>query len=219
MGLMMRVLGIFLMLIILLVPQTGFAKNIPEYNFLKLPDGDISKPLVWREYNKLFDTYLGVKAYCNKSKGQGGKHQCTTLAHRFIREVYGIPTKIGMGLGHGQDLAYRVGRYFKDTTGKTKLTDNKEVGLVYFENNQSKYPPVNGSIISFKWKKYGHVAVVKKVEYVSDSKIIVYMFEQHGTKSWQINEIVKRSRFKLVRDKNGLWHGDHVVGWLSPVLR
>ena len=215
----MRLFGIPLMLIILLIPQTDFAKNTPAYNFLKLPDGDISKPLVWREYNKLFDTYLGVKAYCNKSKGQGGKHQCTTLAHRFIREVYGIPARIGIGLGHGQDLAYRVGSYFKNTAGKTRLTNNKKVRLVYFENNRSRYPPVNGSIISFKWKKYGHVAVVKKVEYLSESKIIVYMFEQHGTKSLQINETVKRSKYELVREKNGLWHGHKVVGWLSPVLQ
>ncbi len=48
------------------------------------------------QYGKDFDTYMGVVAYGNREKG---KYQCTELVHRFFKNVYNVPTQIGLGLG------------------------------------------------------------------------------------------------------------------------
>ncbi len=95
-------------IVFLLLAVHSFANGCPDlsqYEKLILEPQQIPKNNTWKKYGQSFDEFYGVQAFSNHEDGKGGTYQCTELVHRFMREVYGVPTRIGMGLGHAKDLA------------------------------------------------------------------------------------------------------------------
>lgn len=211
--------SILVLLIASLFWQTSFACSDSVYNCVRpipLEENEVfSNDLVWKNFGQSFDSFKGVNAYANKPNGAGGKYQCTELIHRFLNSLYGIPTKIGMGLGDAKDLASNLAARFGNVTVKNSLTGNRNGKLVYFRPGCSPHPPVVGSIISMELKKYGHIGIVRKVEKINDSQVVYYFFEQHGTMKLKVNQQIQRTKVIFTKDKNGNWSGDDVIGWIS----
>jgi len=157
-------------------------------------------------YGNPFDEFRGVQAFANKidtkNKKQSGKHQCTELVHRFYRKVYKIPTKIGIGLGHGKDLAKNLAQRFD----------------LRFYKNRSETPPEEGSVLSIKTKTvYGHVLIVKKVVKLSENKIRLHTFQQNKWVIFKKKAYLLRDGIRyLYRSKEGLWFNKKFVGWTLP---
>jgi len=175
-----------------------------------LPDA----PLVWNSYGKPFDKFMGVTAFSNKANGKGGKYQCTELIHRFIDQVYGIPSKIGMGLGHAKNVVGGIVRFFD----KVYETPQGRIKLVHYKASSRKLPVV-GSVISFAsgpYGKFGHVAVVRQTELLSDDEFKIILFEQHGKRRFEVGKVKPLSEIKFFRDSEDRWNTNHTVEWLTP---
>ncbi|MDE0151004.1 MAG: CHAP domain-containing protein [Bdellovibrionales bacterium] len=165
------------------------------------------------EYGKPFDHYMGVVAYGNK---KGGKYQCTELVHRFFKNVYNVPTRIGLGLGHGKDLSFNLTGFSNTHNPTVQIEPEEEIKLrfIFFDNGCSSQLPTPGSSISFSWSNYGHVAIVRRVEALSDEMVLLHLFQQAGLRSE-----IQDSRYLLVKDNNGFWRGRSVRGWSVPVIQ
>lgn len=164
------------------------------------------------QYGREFDTYMGVTAYGNRKKG---KYQCTELVHRFFKDVYNVPTQIGLGLGHGKDLALNLTHFSNEHNPFIQIESEEEIKLkfVFFDNGCSTQLPTPGSSISFSSdSSYGHVAIVRKIEPLNNTMVLLHLFQQAGLRSR-----IRDSRYLLVRDHNGLWRGRNVIGWSVPV--
>ena len=48
--------------------------------------------------------------------------------------------------------------------------------FVFFDNGCSSQLPTPGSSISFSWSNYGHVAIVRRVEVLSDEIVLLHLF-------------------------------------------
>ena len=172
-------------------------------------DFQIPVPL---KYEQPFDSYKGVIAYGNKKRG---KYQCTELVHRFFRTVYNVPTKIGLGLGHGKDLSLNLTKRANQFNPAVQ-TGSQEIPLkfVFIDNGCSSQLPVAGSTISFSWRTYGHVAIVRKVEMLTEEIALLHLFQQSGTRV-----LLEDSRHLIVKDHEGHWRGKDVIGWSIPVKK
>ena len=181
----------------------SFENHIGEY-----PD-DFQLPISLR-YKKPFDSYMGVVAYGNKKRG---RYQCTELVHRFFKTIYNVPTRIGLGLGHGKDLSFNLTRFANTHNPTLQMESQKTIPLkfVFIDNGCSSQLPVPGSSISFSKTKYGHVAIVRKVEMLTEEVALLHLFQQNGTYF-----LLEESRYLLVKDSKGHWRGRHVVGWSIP---
>lgn len=175
------------------------------------PTLNLSESVTWKAFGEEFDNFYGVKAYSNKSTG-GGKYQCTELAHRFLNEVFGVPTTLGIGMGDGDVLAKNVTQRFKSTVIESN-TGNKKSRLAYIENNCSSQAPVVGSVISIKFSSAPHVAVVREVKKIDDDNIEITLFEQHGIRRIPPGSPKQRTKMKMTRGSDGNWKGSQIVGW------
>lgn len=169
------------------------------------------------EYGERFDDYMGVVAYGNRKSG--GQYQCTELVHRFFRTVYNVPTRIGLGLGNGKDLSFYLTEFSNTHNPTIQMGPEEEIQLkfVFFDNGCSSQLPTPGSSISFSWAdndEYGHVAIVRRVEVLSDEMVLLHLFQQRGFSSR-----IQDSRYLLVKDHNGFWRGKSVKGWSVPVIQ
>ena len=167
---------------------------------------------VWQEHGVAYDSLFGVYAYSNAFRG---KYQCTELVHRFLRERVGIPTRIGLGLGHAVSVLPGIygsfgGKPWEDTLSGCLST------IALNRNGASKDPPMCGSAISFEMGKYGHAAIVRYVEQTGDDQLRLYLFEQHGFPKHQPGEEKDIRSIELQRDDDGTWSGKDTPGIGTP---
>jgi|GEM_PF-5801398 len=195
--------------------------------FLELPGSLAEKDLIWTAYGEEFDTFFGVTAYSNGTRKDKRYYQCTELAHRFMREVYGIPTRLGMGLGHGNAVAQNVANHFSDTLGFTPRTAPHKIGLQFFKNKTSQCRPVVGSVVSMDFGEYGHVAVIRHLKSNDDGSLEGTLFEQHGATSKPVGTKMEAGKLIFKKTPNGNWSGTWivadkfqlgVVGWTNPTI-
>ena len=195
--------------------------------FLELPSSLPEKELTWTAYGEEFDTFYGVTAYSNGTKKSDRYYQCTELAHRFMREVYGIPTRLGMGLGHGNGVAQNVAAHFSDTIGSTPRTAPHKIGLRFFKNKTSQCRPVVGSVVSMDFGQYGHVAVIRHMKENKEGVLEATLFEQHGATRKPIGTKMDAGKLVFEKTPSGKWTGTwivadrlqlDVVGWTNPVV-
>ncbi|HEX7676213.1 MAG TPA: CHAP domain-containing protein [Bdellovibrio sp.] len=194
------------------------ADNTRPLKTLGLQDtAPMSKEVTWGNFGDVFDSFEGVDAYSNKPGTGGGKYQCTELAHRFMHDVYGVPTRLGIGLGDGDKLAKNMATRFKNVVLENPNTQGKKARLAYVENKCSGNAPVVGSMVSIKYSKWGHVGIVRDAKMLDDNHMQITLFEQHGVMRLKAGEKTKRTQFVLTKDASGHWSGPNVVGWINLV--
>jgi hypothetical protein len=149
----------------------------PKGTLLIPVSGDeIMKVPVWQSPGVAYDQFMGVKAISNRYRGQ---YQCTELAHRFIHDLLGVPTRVGNGLGNANVLVQNLYSRFGTRTYSYK---DKQVRLNFIHSKDE--PPAPGSLINFEIGKFGHIAVVRYVEVLNENQLRVYLIEQHGFPKW-----------------------------------
>jgi hypothetical protein len=203
-----------------------------DKTFVVLP-ADTAPPVYWAEFGQAFDTYYGIDALSNgKKKGNAAKYQCTELIHRYVSQVYGFPSRIGLGMGNGNMLAEGIATYFKGQSRSLESLDGREVVLEYFPSEESSYPPVVGSIISMHFTPdeagFGHVAILRSLKTVSPRVLEGELFAQHGKMPYKIGAEVPADTVTFTQDGDGKWSGlvhSHffkrdfrIVGWTTAVV-
>lgn len=197
-----------------LTSSTAETKKIPTLNSLyqqntlmiQVPRTEIQRNNKWGKMNVAFDSSMGVSAFSNK---KGGKWQCTELVHRFLNKVYGVPTKIGNGMGHANILVQNLAGKFGASTFKFK---NLDVQMVLRKDGISAEPPAAGSVINFAIGKFGHTAVVRYVEVVDENTVKAYLFEQHGFPSVKAGDNKPIRVITFNRSNEGQWSGERLLG-------
>ena len=114
-------------------------KQVLGKTFVVLPAEPVPDRMIWREYGKTVETYLGIDAYSNGSGSPESDWQCTELVHRFVSDIFGIPSRIGLGMGHGKDLAAGLVGYHKDRIGTSERLGDMRVRLEYFKSGTTAY--------------------------------------------------------------------------------
>jgi len=207
--------------------ETAFSlSDVGDRVFIELTPDDPNKVLTWTDYGAPFDRYFGIEALSNGTRESPQKYQCTELAHRFVRQVYGIPTRIGMGLGHGKDVAAGIAGHFKGKTGSSDLIAPHKVKMSYFANGKATVPPLVGSIVSLEIGRYGHVGVVRHVQKVGDGHQVATLFAQHGGMHDTIGQEFSPGTVTFKRSPKGTWRGTWeafnrsfaATGWITPEL-
>lgn len=200
--------------------------------FLSLTSESSPDSMVYGQFGNEIESYYDVVAYSNGAKKNGRKYQCTELIHRFVTKVYGIPSSINMGLGHGKDLAKNIAENNKNTTGTSDTLQGYSVRLENFENKKSIYPPVNGAIVSmyFNSRKngYGHVGIIREMKVNENGTIEATLFDQHGFIHKQAGISIRADHLLFEKDLNGNWSGQvvswafgqkyPVISWTNPVI-
>lgn len=176
----------------------------------------------WRAFGEPVGSYYGVTAYAHGVEGDPrndnpqGLYQCTELAHRYLREVYGVPTRIGLGLGHGVDLARKVAQRFEGQSFSGRLTGATPVSLRYIANGTSACRPVVGSVVSIAMPAPdgsptpGHVAIIRDLE-ADGLALEATLFEQHGGATLAPGDTVQAGRIRFERI-DGAWRGTFTMG-------
>lgn len=183
---------------------------IPNINYSEALD----RKNVWRHHGLEFDNFLGVRAFSNKAGGNG-MYQCTELVHRFLKNIYGIPTKIGNGMGNANKLIQNEFSVFGKNTYMYR--DEKPVKMKLLKAGLAKEPPAPSSAINFDIGKAGHVAIVRYVEYVNDNTVYIYLFEQHGYPVLLAGQSSPIHKVKLIKSKEGFWYGEKTPGIGKPL--
>lgn len=189
--------------------------------------------LQWGEFGAPVASYMGVVAYAHGVEGDPrndnpqGLYQCTELAHRYLRDVFAVPTRIGLGLGHGVDLARKVAARFEGQAFSGGLTGAMPVKLRYFANGTSACRPMVGSVVSIAMPMPdgeptpGHVAIIRDLE-PDGLAYTATLFEQHGGATLAPGDTVTAGRVRFERI-DGAWVGAFqagerafpVEGWIS----
>jgi hypothetical protein len=178
-------------------------------------ESDVHRENTWRGPGEVYDSFLGVEAYSNS---QNGKFQCTELAHRFLRKTYGIPTAIGKGMGNANEVLANI---FSRFGAGTFSYQGRGLRMRFWKNGAAGEPPAAGSAINFASGTLGHVAIVRYAAREADSRIRVYLFEQHGFPHWAVGEKMPVRFLDLTRNEQGKWEGKtkaHIgtpVSWLN----
>lgn len=174
----------------------------------------------WGAFGSKIESYYGITAYSNGSRKKGRKYQCTELVHRFVNSVYGIPTRINMGLGHGKDLAKNLAYHYRSTVGTSDTLEGYSIRLENFENARSFYPPVVGSVVSMRFsnnqKSYGHVAIIRAIEEQANGTLAATLFDQHGFIHKEAGIPIQADTVYFKKDEKGIWSGQ-VLSWLYCV--
>lgn len=172
----------------------------------------------WQEYGKSFDQFAGVLAYSNRAHGAGGEFQCTELVHRYLKTNLGVPTRIGMGLGHAKDILQNLERHFEKQSFRVSHGNTPaKVKMRFVKNGSSISPPRVGAPISFTIDRYGHVAIVRHVKKISDSELELFLFEQHGGLPFKVGEHKPIRSVRSTQNSSGFWLVPDAIGWLSFV--
>lgn len=183
-----------------LVPNLSYSNNVNRVNH-------------WKNHGEVFDSFYGVNAYSNK-RGGNGKYQCTELVHRFLARIYGIPTKIGIGMGNANVMLQRENKRFG---ANTYFYKGVKVKMKLKAQNLSKEPPAPASAINFRIGSAGHVAIVRYVEYVDQKTVRVYLFEQHGYPVLKPGQASPVASIKFTKTSQG-WRGESVKGIGTPLF-
>lgn len=189
------------------------------------------QPVTWTAFGEPFDSFAGVPAISNGIvRGQGAKYQCTELAHRFIAQTYGFPSRIGLGMGHGFALAQGMADYFQS---QTQTRGDQRLALEFFAEGQSHYPPVVGSVISMHFTESedgpGHVAILRDLVSIAPDRLEGTLFAQHGAIPYKVGAQVPPDTVTFTQNKGGTWNGRvfsplfkrdfRIVGWTSAVVQ
>jgi CHAP domain-containing protein len=202
----------------LIIPNKTLSVVIVEgKKFLSLIPETAPENMFWGDFGSEIESYYGVVAYSNGARKTNRKYQCTELIHRFLTSVYGITSGIELGLGHGKDLAKNIAERFELTLGNSDTLGGYTIRLENFENKQSVYPPVVGSIVSmhFNSKKtgYGHVAIIRDIIKNEDGSLKATLFDQHGFIHKKANLPIQPDVVFFKKDSTGNWYGE-VYSWL-----
>ena len=211
--------------------QSAKIEEIDGKRFVVLQSEEPPETMFWGKFGDEIENYFGVSAKSNGDAIKNRSYQCTELIHRFLRDVYGLPSRIGMGLGHGKDLASGVGARFGNSTKANGLIKDYIIHLEYFENGFSLYPPVVGSIVSMHFsstkKGYGHVGIIRTLSKQSDGTLRGFLFDQHGSIHKEVGIPIKPDTVVFNMDRNGVWRGNveswkfqrsyPVIGWTNIV--
>ena len=206
--------------------------------FVELAPQPEPRELTWGEFGAPFASYAGVIAYAHGRDGDPqrdnaqGLYQCTELVHRYLRKTYAIPTRIGLGLGHGVDLARGLAeRFGGDQTWTGGITGETPVTLRYFANATSACRPMVGSVVSIAMPLAdgtptpGHVAIIRALEPDGEA-LIATLFDQHGGASLTPGDAFDAGQIRFTR-VDGSWTGAFladgertfpVAGWTSVVI-
>lgn len=171
-----------------------------------LSGGALPKTLYWKSHGAVYDQFLGVEAYSNN---RNGRYQCTDLVHRFLAKVYKVPTSLGIGLGHADVMLSNIYGRFGKQTFKFGL---KSLKMRLLRNSSASEPPTVGSAVNFASGSYGHVAIVRDVEFLSASSVKVYLFEQHGFPKWSTGEKKPLRSVVFKKNRSGSWGAAKVQG-------
>ena len=192
--------------------------------------------MTWGEFGAPIGSYYGVVAYAHGHDGDprrenaGGLYQCTELAHRYLHDLYAIPTRIGLGLGNGVDLAKGLAERFGGQLWTGGITGATPVTLRYFADSTSACRPMVGSIVSIAMPlddgtpTPGHVAIIRSLE-PDGQALVATLFEQHGGSSLTPGDVFSPSHIRFERI-DGAWTGAFqsptgqtfpVAGWTSVV--
>ena len=206
--------------------------SIHGKSFLFLAPEPAPEIMVWGNFGSELESYYGVVAYSNGARKTARKYQCTELIHRFLSDIYGIPSSIYLGLGHGKDLAKNIAKYHESVVGTSDTLQGYSIRLENFENKKSIYPPVNGAIVSmyFDSKKtgYGHVGIIREIKVNDESMVEASLFDQHGFAHKEAGIPIQADRLFFEKDANGNWYGYvlswkygrkyPVISWTNPVI-
>jgi hypothetical protein len=182
---------------------------------IQVPKSEIEQVPIWKNHGERYDSFMGVSALSNIAKG--GQYQCTELAHRFLNEIFGIPTKIGIGLGNANVVVQNISQRFGNATYRY---GDYSVRLKYESTKLAKEPPTVGSAINFGGT-YGHVAIVRYVEVINASKVKVYLIEQHGFPTWRPGDAHPIRSLVFLKNQAGKWAANNtpglgvVIGWIN----
>jgi hypothetical protein len=204
--------------------------------FVELAPQAEPRTLTWGDFGQPFASYYGVVAYAHGKDGDlrrenpQGLYQCTELVHRYLKQTYAIPTRIGLGLGHGVDLARGLAERFGGQTFTGGVTGETSVSLRYFADSRDACRPMVGSVVSIAMNyddgtpSPGHVAIIRALEPDSDV-LIATLFEQHGGSSLTPGDEFDAGQVRFSR-VDGAWTGAYlsqsgrtfpVAGWTSVV--
>ena len=206
--------------------------SIHGKDFLCLKPEASPEKMVWGKFGDEVESYYGVTAYSNGARQSGRKYQCTELVHRFITEVYGIPSSINLGLGHGKYLAKNIAEFHKSSIGTSDTIAGYSVRLENFKNKKSAYPPVVGSVVSMYFdsqkKGYGHVGIIRDLKINDEGMLEATLFDQHGFAHKEAGIPIMADRLLFEKDRYGNWHGHvwswkyekkyPIVSWTNPVI-
>lgn len=206
--------------------------------FIELPTQSKPDSLTWTEFGAPFDEAFGVTAYAHgatddpRRANAQGLYQCTELVHRYLRTVHNIPTRIGLGLGHGVDLAAGLAERFGGQTFTGGVTGMTPVTLRYFANGSSACPPLVGSVVSVSMppgdgtRGYGHVAVIRAIDSEGPDVFVATLLEQHGGDTLEPGDVIDPGRVRFFRGEDQAWRGVYlsaggrtfnVEGWTDIV--
>jgi|CXWL01.1.fsa_nt_gi hypothetical protein len=194
----------------------------------------------WGVFGDVVDTYYGVAAFSHGQPDEPrrddgtGRYQCTELVHRYLREVHHVPSRLGLGLGNGVDLARGVAERWGDRTWTGGVAGETPITLRYYQAGASRCRPTVGAIVSFAMAMAmrdgapgpGHVAIIRAMN-EKNSVLSATLFEQHGGGSYAPDHIVRPGIVRFVRDEAGVWNGVYttdrgrtfpVVGWTNVVV-
>jgi hypothetical protein len=206
--------------------------SIKGKNFLCLASEPSPENMVWGDFGSEVESYYGVTAYSNGARQSGRKYQCTELIHRFLTEVYGIPSGINLGLGHGKYLAKNIAEFHKIAIGTSDTLGNYSIRLENFLNKKTAYPPVVGAIVSMYFdsqkKGYGHVGIIREIKINDDGMLEATLFDQHGFAHKKAGIPIQADHLLFEKDKYGNWNGHvwswkyekkyPVISWTNPVI-
>ncbi len=182
---------------------------------IQVPHSEIEQIPIWKKHGERYDSFMGIPALSNIARG--GQYQCTELAHRFLNEIFGIPTRIGIGLGNANVVVQNISQRFGNGTYRY---GNYSIRLKYESTKQAKEPPTVGSAINFGGT-YGHVAIVRYVEALDASKVKVFLIEQHGFPSWRLGDAHPIRSLVFSKNRAGNWVANNspelgaVIGWIN----
>lgn len=174
---------------------------------------DINRINRWQKNGVAYDYFKNVPAYSNR---RNGRYQCTELVHRFFREVYRVPTRLGIGMGHASRLTQNIKRRFG---GRLYEINNNRYRMALLKNGRAQEPPAPGAAINFKIGKFGHIAIVRYVKPISKSKVRVYLIEQHGFFFTNRKPGTRKPIRSLLmtRSRSGTWSGGYTSGIGRPL--
>jgi hypothetical protein len=194
-----------------------------DQRFVELAPKREPESMVWGRFGDPIDTYYGVVAYSNgqasepRRRDRSGRYQCTELVHRYLSQVFGVPSKIGMGLGNGVDLARGVATHWGRRTWSGGIARDLRVRPRYFANGKTRCRPTVGSIVSVDMRfgsgerGAGHVAILRTLDAKGDDAYEAVLFEQHGSGAHAPEHVLQPSRVRFTRDAKGFFRGVHVL--------
>ncbi|GAM99646.1 hypothetical protein U91I_03301 [alpha proteobacterium U9-1i] len=200
-------------------PAAFSVVNECDARFVELLSQDEPREMRWGRFGDVVDQYYGVDAYSHGQEDEprrsdgSGRYQCTELIHRYLREVHHVPSRLGLGLGNGVDLAEGVASRWGGQAWSGGLTGETPISLRYYEAGVSICRPTIGAIVSFSMGRGpGHVAIIRAL-HEENGALIATLFEQHGGGSYQPDEMVRAGHVRFVRDENGAWNGIYTTDW------